>query len=59
MDILLLYSIYSPTCGRKQISEKKHAYIYIQEQFCFELPSVILAHRKMKFEVTFFGNFAK
>ena len=29
---------------------------YCQEQFCFELPSVISAHRKTKFEVKF-GNF--
>jgi len=29
---------------------------YCQQQFCFELPSVILARRNTKFEVTF-GNF--
>jgi len=29
---------------------------YCQEQFCFELPSVILARRKTKLEVKF-GNF--
>ena len=29
---------------------------YCQEQFCFELLSVILANRKTKFEVKF-GNF--
>jgi len=27
---------------------------YCQEQFCFELPSVILARRRTKFEAKFF-----